>query len=218
MSIMPIKITITDDHPLVVSGLQTILQNVQHIEVVATYGSGPDLLHGLEEVRPDVLLTDLQMPGKPSGAELIRAIRKKYADLPILVLSGQEALYHVHDIMAQGCMGYLLKNTTDPDMLVDAIEQIYRGNIFLEPSVRNEVLRSVLKTKQDTVRTTAAISRREREVLELIAQGYSSQEIADHLNLSVRTIDCHRLSLLHKLDAKNATGLVKKATDMGLLQ
>jgi len=214
---MPIKITITDDHPLVVSGLKVILESADHIAVIATYSSGTDLLEGLKEMQPDVMLTDLQMPGKLHGLELVRALRKQYPDIPILILSGQEALFNIQDMMAQGCAGYLLKNTTSREMLVQAIEQVYKGALFLEPSLKNELLRNVLKAKKETEHKTASISRREKEVLELIAKGYSSQQIADELCLSIRTIDSHRLSLLHKLNARNATGLVKRAMDLGLL-
>lgn len=213
---MSIKVTITDDHPLVVSGLVIILEQVPHIKVVATCHSGTDLLNGLGTWQPDVILTDLQMPGKLKGLELINSLKKYYPDIPVLVLSGQEALFNVQDMMVGGCAGYLLKNNTDRDMLVDAIERVHKGELYLEPSLRNDLMRSVLKTKKEIGSVAATISRREKEVLQLIRKGYSSQQIADELCLSVRTIDSHRLSLLQKFQVKNAVALITKAGEMGI--
>lgn len=214
---MSIKITITDDHPLVVSGLQKILQPSENIEVIATYFSGQELMLGLKVLKPDVLLTDLQMPGKLLGIDLIRAIRRLHPELPILVLSGQEALFNITEVMEAGCKGYLLKNTTDPEMLEQAIVDVYKGGIFLEPSLRDELLRGILKTKKENEAIASIVSRREIEILELIKAGYTSREISDKLYLSIRTIESHRHRLLQKLDAKNVVELLKKATELGLL-
>lgn len=214
---MKIKISITDDHPLVVNGLNNILELVEHIEVIATYTSGMELFEGLHTTKPDVILTDLQMPGKLYGLELIRQLRKHYPEIPILILSGQEALFNVQDMMAQGCAGYLLKNTTDRDMLVQAIEQVYKGELFLETTLKNNLLKTVLKNKDEAEKMDTIISRREKEVLQLISKGYSSQQIADELSLSIHTINSHRLSLLQKLEVKNAVALLKKATEMRLI-
>jgi DNA-binding NarL/FixJ family response regulator len=215
---MSIRITITDDHPLVVSGLKKILQSSHHIEVVATYSSGKALLDGLKVFLPDVILTDLQMPGKVYGIDLIRNIRATYPQTPILILSGQEALFNVQDMMAEGCMGYLLKNATDQEMLVQAIEQVYKGELYLEPLLKNELLREVFKIKKERNRVNSTLSRREKEVLVLIAKGYSSQQIADELFLSIRTIDSHRISLLQKLNVKNVATLLRKALATGLIK
>ncbi len=212
-----IRITITDDHALLVSGLKTILKSSSHIEIIATYTNGSELLEGLKTRQPDVLLTDLQMPGKIFGIDLIRAIRRLYPDLPVLVLSGQETLFNVQDIMAQGCKGYLLKNSTDPEMLVHAIEEVYNDQLFIEPSLRDKLLQGVFKAKKETEEVNSFLSRREKEILKLIAIGHSNQEMADKLYLSIRTIESHRLRLLQKLDVKNVAGLLKKAADMGLL-
>jgi len=215
---MSIKITITDDHPLVVSGLQTILRFTKEIEVIATYFSGDDLLAGLEKLQPDVLLTDLQMPGKMYGINLIRTIRKLYPALPVLVLSGQETLFNVKDIMEQGCKGYLLKNTTDQDMLVHAIKTVYYGELFLESSLKNELLRNILKNQKELEETTGIITQRQIEIIQLLADGYSSQQIAEQLYLSVRTIESHRHRLMQKLNVNNVTGLLKKAAELRLLK
>lgn len=214
---MYIKITITDDHPLVVSGLKTILELVEHIKVVATYNSGAELLEGLKTIQPDVILTDLQMPGNPHGVDLIRQLKKLHSDIPVLILSGQETLFSVKDMMAQGSNGYLLKNTTDRDMLVHAIEQVYNGELFLEPSLKNQLLAQVFRTRNENEKVSTSITVRQKEILVLLEKGYTNQQIADTLHLSVRTIESHRLSLMQKLEVKNALALLKKAKELGLI-
>lgn len=213
---MPIKVTITDDHPLVVSGLQNILQAFHHIEIVSTFTSGVALLQSLKNEQPDVLLLDIQMP-EIMGDELARLIHKDYPEIRVLILTGSEDAFHAQDMIMHGCMGYLLKNTTDQNILVQAIEQVYEGKMFLEPSLKEELLYDILKLKKQVRELTPTITRREREVLQLVVAAHSNQQIADKLFLSVRTIEGHRLSLLQKLNVKNTAGLIKKALQMGLI-
>jgi len=213
---MQIKVTITDDHPLVVSGLKNILRFSEQIEVISTYTSGDKLLEGLKEMQPDVLLLDLQMPGT-TGPELVSIIRERYPGISILILTGQEAVFYVQDMMRYGCRGYLLKNTTDQQMLVYAIEEVFRGRLFLEPSLKEELLYGMLTEKKEPEGQAPAITRREKEVLQMIAAGQSNKEIAAQLFLSIRTVESHRLSLLQKLEVKNTAGLLHKARQMKLI-
>jgi DNA-binding NarL/FixJ family response regulator len=213
---MQIKVTITDDHPLVVSGLKNILRPSHHIEVISTYSSGDALLEGLKNRQPDVLLLDLQMPGT-AGPELAAIIRKTYPDVSILILTGQEAIFYVQDMMRYGCRGYLLKNTTDQQMLVYAIEEVFQGRLFLEPSLKEELLYGMLAENIEPENQVPTITRRENEVLHMIAAGQSNKEIADTLFLSIRTVESHRLSLLQKLEVKNTAALLHKARQMKLV-
>jgi DNA-binding NarL/FixJ family response regulator len=213
---MPIRLTITDDHPLVVSGLQNILRTCQQVEVISTFTSGEELLEGLKKEQPEVLLLDLQMPGK-AGPELVSIIKKSYPAIRILILTGQEASYYAQDMLQHGCLGYLLKSTTDQRILINAIEEVYQGKIFVEASIKEELLYDMLKLKKQTDNITDNITRREKEILQFIVAGYKSQEIAEKLFLSIRTIDSHRLSLLQKLNVKNTAGLIKIAMQLKLV-
>lgn len=213
---MPIKLTITDDHPLIVSGLQNILRFCPSIEVISTYNSGDYLLEGLKTNQPDVLLLDLQMPGL-SGPNLVKQINNLYPNIKIIILTGQEASFYAQDMILNGCLGYLLKNTTDQMMLVQAIETVYEGKLFMEPSLKEEVLYGILKVKRAIEETQPTITKRENEVLALISAGLSSKEMADKLFLSIRTIESHRMSLLQKLNVKNTAGLLNKASKLGLI-
>ncbi len=211
---MPIHVAITDDHPLIINGLQNILRTCPGIECTQCYLSGKELLAGLEQQQPDVLLLDIQMP-ELTGEELAGIISKKYPRVKILALTNMDNVYFIKGMLQQGVLGYILKNTGE-EKLVEAIRTVYRGEQFLEPELKERVLQYTLSTKKERARQPA-LSRREKDVLQLIAANHTSQEIADKLFLSKRTIDNYRLSLLLKLDVKNAPSLIKKAIDMGLI-
>lgn len=215
---MPIKIIITDDHPLVVSGLKAVLKETDEISVMATCTHGEELLELLQASElPDVLLIDLHMPGKVSGKSLIRTLKQHYPKLPILVLSGEETLYNVREVMEAGSNGYLLKNSTDILMLMKAIYTVYNGALFLEPALKDDILRSVLRKQKEQEHIKDVFTRRQVEIIKLLSEGFSSQQIAGQLHLSVRTVESHRHRLMQKLNTNNVTGLLKKANELGLI-
>ncbi len=214
---MSIRVTITDDHPLVIEGLEHALHAHPAIRVISTYADGNALLQGLKKETPDVLLLDIQMPGQ-AGNELARVLQKTYPEMRILVLSSMETPFHVKGMMQQGCMGYLLKSTTDRKVLAHAIEEVYAGRIFLDPSLKEELLHGMLKVKQRAEKNQTRLTLREKEILQLIVAEHSNQEIADRLFLSLRTVEAHKYNLLQKLDVKNTVGLVKMAIQMGLIE
>ncbi len=211
---MPIRVAITDDHPLVITGLEKTLSLFDHIEICGVYESGIDLLNGLEKVQPDVLLLDIHMPGK-NGLELALIIKKKYPEVRILVLTGAEEMNDVKKMIQAGCLGYLYKRTTDQKSLIHAIEQVYAGELYMESSLQKNYMRSLLKLK-DQAEKGPKLTQRELEILRLIMEEYSSAQIAEKLFISERTVENHRFSIMQKLDAKNTVGLVKMAIQLGL--
>lgn len=213
---MSIKVAITDDHLIAIGGVKNMLQDNPDIAVTATYTSGDALLEDLQNGnQPDVLLLDILMPGK-TGKELATIIHETYPNIRILALSSLDAPIHVKGMMRRGCLGYLLKNT-DQDTLVDAIQHVYRGEEYVEPSLKEQMFSNVLKGKRQHDGAETLLTQREKEILQLIVAEHTSQEIADKLFLSLRTVEGHRLNLLQKLDAKNIVGLVKIAMQMGLV-
>ncbi len=214
---MPIKVMITDDHPLVAQGLQQLLKPCRHIKVVATFRNGKTLLTGLKKSLPDVLLLDYQLPDHTAN-ELAPQILKAYPGVRILVLSSTESSFYVKSMMQLGCMGYLLKSTTDDQMLIQAIETVHAGQLFLDPALKESMLLGMLKPRQQPGMAQPSLTLREKEILQLIVEEYSNQEIADRLFLSLRTIEAHRYNLLQKLNVKNTVGLVKLAIQMGLVE
>ena len=210
-----IKVAFTDDHPIVIDGLRTALQPYSDIIITGAYRNGAELFMGLKEQLPDVLLLDLQLPDK-SGRELVPLILQQYPNLHIIILSGIESSPNIKEMIQKGCKGYLLKSTTNQAILMTAIKQVYAGDLFLDSRIKEQLLQEMLVSKRSANKLNPKITRREREVLGLIAKGFSSQEIADFLFISLRTVDTHRYNLLQKLDVKNAAGLLRAAIEMDL--
>lgn len=212
---MFIKVAITDDHPMVVNGIKNMLYYYKHVEIQSTYSTGLDLLEGLKIALPDILLLDIQLPDK-NGNELARIITKEYPAVRIIVLTSLDSVFHIKDMMHVGCKGYMLKTATK-EMLLEAIEQVFGGGEYIDPGLKDRLVQQMLHMKPQND-LPSALTRREKEILQLIAAEHTSSEIAEQLCLSQRTVENHRFSLLQKLQAKNTVGLLKAALQMGLLQ
>lgn len=212
---MPIKVAITDDHPMVLSGLKNALLSQPGFLVTGIYTNGNDLLADLTREVPDILLLDLQIPDSP-GEKIAKKVLQHYPDIKIVVLSGSEELEHIENMIAIGCSGYLLKSNTDHTLLLRAIEQVYYGEIFLESSLNRSSITDVLKAKTKKIKITELLTFKEKEIMGLIVSGYSNKEIAEKLLVSSRTVETHRSSLMHKLSVKNTAELVRKAMELHL--
>jgi DNA-binding NarL/FixJ family response regulator len=206
-----IKVAVTDDQPIILSGLQKILSGIADISITACYMSGDALLKGLATDQPDILLLDIQMPGK-NGIELAGLIAERYPTVKIIALTNVDLIVQVKKMLKQGCMGYLLKDTS-ADTLVQAIRTVYGGEQFLYENLRKQLINNLFTPKS----SAPVITRREKEILQLITEEMTNQEIADKLFLSLRTVENHRNNLLQKLKVKNTAGLVKVAILEGLV-
>jgi len=213
---MPIKVAITDDHPLAIAGLQNMLSSSPLIVVTHTYNNGEDLLLGLKTEQPDVLLLDVILPDI-KGPELAAQIHAAYPAIKILAITSLDAPVHVKAMLRNGCTGYLLKNT-DVQTLINAITDVNNGKEYIEPSIKEQMLQNMLHFRKPTTIKKPTLTRRETEILHLIIEEHTNQEIADKLFLSLRTIENHRFSLFQKLDVKNTVGLVKVAIQLGLIE
>jgi len=212
---MPIRVVIVDDHPLAQNGIKAMLSSYPQIILTATYSSGAALLEGLKQEQPDVLLLDVLLPDI-SGKDLAPIIVKEYPAVRMIALTSLNGPAVVKSMMNRGCLGYLLKDTTE-ETLVEAIEQVYRGVEFIEPSLKEYILQNVLRYRKPDQQVMPELTVREKEVLKLIVAEHTTQEIADKLFISFRTAENHRYSILQKLDVKNTAGLVKLAMQMGLI-
>ncbi len=213
---MPIRVAITDDHPMVIDGIRNALYPHPDITITGTYLNAKELFNGLQQKEADVLLLDLQLPDK-TGNELIPVLLKQYPGLNILILSGMESSSYIKEMMHKGCKGYLLKSATNQTILITAIKQVYAGELFLDASLKEQLLQEMLVTKRQANKFNPKITQREKEVLGLIAKEHSNQQIADLLFISLRTVETHRYNLLQKLDVKNTVGLIRVARQMGLM-
>lgn len=212
---MKIKIAIADDHPLVINGLRHILGNCNDMKISGCYTNGQELLKGIAEQQPDVLLLDIQMPGQ-TGDELAEIISAQYPAIKILALTNQDNVFYIKSMMRKGASGYILK-TTSEEILLDAIRTVHKGGEYMDPILEPKVVQDEVEMREQPV-ARPVLSRREREVLKFIAMNHTSQQIAEMLFISKRTVDSHRLSLLMKLGAKNVAAMVKKGIQLGLIE
>jgi DNA-binding NarL/FixJ family response regulator len=205
-----IKVAIIDDQVIILNGLQKILADAKHIQVTDVFNNGDLLLETLQISQPDVLLLDIQMPGK-TGIELAGIISKKYPSIKMIALTNVDVLTQMKQMLQKGCLGYLLKDVS-PEILVKAIDTVHNGEQFLHEELKLQLLNSL--SGQDNKQL---ITRREKEILKLIVDENTNQDIAGKLFLSLRTVENHRNNLLQKLSVKNTAGLVKVAIQEGLV-
>jgi DNA-binding NarL/FixJ family response regulator len=196
-----------------------MLEPASNIKVISHYTKGLELLEGIKLQMPDVILMDIVMPDI-QGPELCRAVKELYPSVNILAVTSLSTPGNIRNMMQSGCSGYLLKNT-DQKVLIDAIEKTFAGEEYIEPALKEHIVQSLLRFKEkSTAKDTSkeiVLTRREKEILQLIIQENSNQEIADKLFLSLRTVENHRFNLQHKLQVKNMIGLIKVAIQMGLV-
>lgn len=212
---MAIRIAVTDDHPIVIDGLRMALNGNTDIIITGGFSSGAELFIGLKKSVPDVLLLDLQLPDK-TGYELVPLLLKQYPELKILILSGMESSPYIKEMMQKGCKGYLLKSTTNKHVLIEAITEVYHGGIYLDKGLKEQLLTEMFISKRKRAKIEPRITQREKDVLKLIAEECSNQEIADRLFISLRTVETHRYNLVQKLNVKNTAGLVRLALSLDL--
>lgn len=205
-----IRVSIVDDQVIILNGLQKILADALHVKIEGVYNNGDDLLEAMEKNIPDVLLLDIQMPGK-SGPELAVIIAKKYPSVKMIALTNVDVIAQVKQMLQKGCLGYLLKDVS-PEILLKAIETVHKGEQFLKDDFKTQLLNSLSGHENNHL-----ITRREKEILKLIVEENTNQEIAAKLFLSLRTVENHRNNLIQKLHVKNTAGLVKVAIQEGLI-
>lgn len=204
---MVTKVFIVDDHYMVIEGIRSLLQNEKSIEWMGHATNAASCLSFLQNQLPDVILMDISMPDK-SGIDLCKEVKEKYPSVFIIGLSTFNQQSFIQKMMDNGASGYVLKNATQEE-LMEAIEIVAKGKTYLSDEV-SKVLR-----KQDN--TNIVLTRREKEVLELIAEGMTNNVIAQKLFISPSTVDTHRKNLLAKLDVKNTASLIRIASQLQLI-
>lgn len=205
---MKVKVFIVDDHYLVIEGIRSLLQNESSIDWLGHASNAESCLAFLQQQQPDVLLMDINMPGK-SGIELCKEVKEKYPGVFVLGLSTFNQLSFIQKMIDNGASGYVLKNATQKEIL-EAIETAAKGNVFFSDEAATVL-------KRGAVHNAPLVTRREKQVLELLAEGLTNQEIGQQLFLSTTTVDSHRKSLLAKLQAKNTAELIKLAIQHQLI-
>lgn len=211
---MSIRIAITDDHPLVLQGIKSMLNETKEVAVVGSFANGQKTIDNIQKVNADVLLLDINLPDI-NGIDLSKKLLKDFPDLKIIALTNFDDISFVKRMLKNGVHGYLLKNT-DKIEILKAIKSVLSGEIY----VQKEIHSKLLLQKKPTTNSNGLnikLTRREHEVLVAISEELTTQEISEKLFISPKTVETHRMNIMSKLGAKNSVGIIKIAIEKELL-
>jgi len=210
-----IRILIADDHTIFRSGLNLLLSSEVDLEVVGEAKDGTAAVEMAASLHPDVVLMDVGMPGL-NGLDATRQIRARLPEVNILVLTMHRSDEYFFQMLEAGAAGYLLKGA-ETNELINAVRAVARGDVFLYPSMARRLVQEYLSQSPSQVSAAAHLTEREREILKLIAEGFSNGEIADRLVISPSTVHSHRANLMRKLELGSRHELVQYARQKGLI-
>lgn len=210
----PYRVLLAEDHRLVRAGLRAVLEEMGCVEVVGEADDGREALRMIARHRPGLVLMDISMPNL-NGLEATRRIMHDYPNVLVIILSMHAGDEYVHQALRAGARGYLLKEAAPRDLQL-AIEAAARGEIFISPAISRRIVKSVnnIAVKHEPL---DELSPRQREILQLIAEGKSTKRIAALLDTSVKTVETHRATLMRRLDIHDVPGLVRYAVHHGLV-
>lgn len=210
-----IRVLLADDHNLVRAGLRALLEAMPGVEVVGCVEDGRKAIEFAQKLHPTVALLDIDMPGL-NGLEAARRLRAEFPRLRVIILSVHDNEEYVRQALRAGAAGYLLKDAA-PAELALALQAVARGETYLSPAVSRRVIEDYLRGGPETPTTFERLTSRQREILQLIAEGHSTKDIARLLDLSVKTVETHRAALMQALDIHEVAGLVRYALRHGLV-
>jgi DNA-binding NarL/FixJ family response regulator len=209
----PIRVLLADDHTLVRAGIRALIQNLDGVEVIAETGDGQEALRLAEELRPDVLLLDVAMPGLNG---LDTAARASKLRIRVLILSMHANEEYVLRALRAGASGYIVKDAATTELEI-AIRAAVRGEIYLSPAVSRHVIEAYVDRLGGEESPLEHLTPRQREILQLIAEGQTTKAIAIKLGLSAKTVETHRMQLMKRLDVHDIASLVRHAIRLGLV-
>ena len=211
-----IKVVVADDHTILRQGIKALLNNQEEIEVVGGAKDGWEAIKAIEELLPVVFLMDIARPGL-NGLEATRRIKKKFPKTKVVVLTMHTNEEYIFQILNAGADGYLVKETAFQD-LISAINSVHRGEAFMSPSISKKVMTDYIQRAQGEERVGFdTLTTREREILQLVAEGNSNKKIAEVLFISPKTVETHRAHIMDKLNIHDRAGLIKYAIRKGMI-
>jgi two-component system response regulator NreC len=210
-----IKILLADDHELIRTGIRNLLESNKDFVIVGESGDGEETITKVREVKPDVVVIDISMP-KMSGIEVTKRLKEKFPAVKVLVLTMHENVEYVYQIYKAGAGGYLLKNAGREE-ITSAIYAVARGEKFFSPRISELMISDYMQKaeRRDSQAADVSLTKREEEILRLIAKGMNNQQISDQLFISPRTVDTHRTNIMQKLNIHDAANLVRYALEHG---
>ncbi len=210
-----IRVVLADDHALVRAGLRSLLAQASDIAVVGEASDGLEAMRAVDDLKPDIVVADVAMPGL-NGIELVERLARDRPDVRVLIVSAHANEEYVLRAVRAGGAGYVLKDAS-PAELEQAIRAVAAGDKYLSPSMSRHVISAYLERTGDDEAPGPRLSPRQRQVLQLIAEGRSTKEIAVMLSLSVKTVETHRAQIMDRLDIHEVAGLVRYAIRIGLV-
>jgi len=209
---MPIRIVLADDHVLVRQGLKSLLER-EGFQVVGEASDGQEALRQVESLKPDIAVMDISMPTL-NGLNAAREVSRSSPKTKTILLTQHDEGQYISEALEAGVKGYVLKSQVANDLLL-AIRQVSRGQVYLSPGVSNAVMEAYNSKSE---KSKNPLTLRERQVLQLIAEGKSTKDVASLLGISVKTAESHRTRLMHKLDIHETASLVRYAVRRGIVQ
>jgi DNA-binding NarL/FixJ family response regulator len=210
-----IRVVIADDHELVRAGIRTVLQNTSDIEIVGEAGNGEEAIRLTEEQNPQVLLTDIAMPGL-NGLEVTRQLAKTSPKVRVVILSMYSDEEHVYLALRAGAAGYLIKSASREELPL-AIRAVAAGDTYISSTISSTLVKNLAIYPSVHLNPLGRLSHRQTQVLQLIAESKTTKQIALDLNISVKTVECHRAQLMDRLEIHDVPGLVRFAIKAGLV-
>lgn len=213
---MSIRILIADDHTILRQGLRPILESEGEFKVVGEASTGLDALAKIEKLRPDVVLLDLKMPSL-GGLEVLRKVQQAFPRTQVVILTMYQKEAHVLEALRHGNCSYVMKGA-DSELLIEAIRAAARGERFLSPPITEEDIENYIRQAQNQeLDPYETLTNREREIIHLVVEGLSNNDIAARLMISPRTVEVHRMRAMHKLRLQNQGELVRFAVQHGII-
>jgi len=211
----PIRILLADDHGLVRAGIRALLQNIANVQVIAEASDGYQAVQLVAEQHPDIAMLDVAMKGM-NGIEATARILKEFPHTRVIILSVHANEEYVRQALRAGARGYLLKDAAVAELEL-AVNAVVHGETYLSPAVSKHLVNDFARHESNTS-PFEKLTPRQREILQLIAEGRTTKEIAQRLGVSIKTVETHRAQLMERLDIHDITGLVRYALRMGLVE
>lgn len=213
---MSIRIILADDHAILRDGLSKSFDMEEDIEVVAQAGDGHAVINQVRKLSPDVVVMDIGMP-ELNGIEATRQISRDFPDVKVISLSMHSSDKYIREMFRAGASGYLLKNCPYEE-LAEAVRTVAAGNTYISPTIGDVVVQEYINKSEEQKTVFSVLSQREREVLQLLAEGKTTKQAAISLHISPKTVEAHRLNLMNKLGIDNIAQLTKYAIQEGLTE
>jgi DNA-binding NarL/FixJ family response regulator len=210
-----VRVLLADDHTLVRAGIRALLNELRGVQVVAEAGDGREAVELAKAHQPNLILMDISMKGL-NGIEATAQVKRELPDVRVIILSMHASEEHVAQALRAGASGYMLKDAATQELAL-AVAAVMRGEAYLSPLISKQVVESYVQRRGADNGPLAMLTSRQRQILQLIAEGKSTKQIAHLLSLSVKTVETHRAQLMERLEIRDVPGLVRYAVRVGLV-